>query len=219
MFKTDLFRSHFIASKTHSEKLMLVFHGRGDSLHPFKDFQNELNLKNMNFLLLNAPRKFMKGYSWYGEPPFEKSGVLKTREKVFMLLLELEIQGWKPENIFLLGFSQGCLVSADVALHYGKKLAGVVGVSGYFHFFPRWRNTLNSQSRKTPWLFTHGTKDDILKFDETRHGVEKLISEGLNVSWVESQKKHVFSEEDYPVIRKWVKNQMSSLNSRTSFRS
>jgi tRNA uridine 5-carboxymethylaminomethyl modification enzyme len=61
--------------------------------------------------------------------------------------------------------------------------------------------------------------DDILKFDETRHGVEKLMSEGLNVSWVESQKKHVFSEQDYPVIRKWVKNQMSSLNSRTSLRS
>lgn len=195
---------------------MLVFHGRGDSLNPFKEFQKELNLKDMNFLLLNAPRKFMRGYTWYGEPPYEKAGVLKVRTKIFELLNELEEQGWESQNIFLLGFSQGCLVSADVALNYKKKLGGVVGVSGYFHFFPRWRSQLSIQARKTPWLFTHGRKDDVLSIEETKLGVKKLQSEGLKVSWHESEKKHVFAENDYPLIRKWVKDQMSSLNSRTS---
>ena len=219
MFQTHLFDSHFIPSLIPSRKLMLVFHGRGDSLKPFKKFQEELNIKDINFLLLNAPRKFMKGYTWYGEPPFERAGVLKTRERIFELLGELEEHGWRSEDIFLLGFSQGSLVSTDVALHYGKKLGGVVGVSGYFHFFPRWRNQLTKNSRRTPWLFTHGKKDEVLDFQETRHGVEKLLSEGLKISWVESNKRHVFSEEDYPVIRKWVKNQMSSLNSSTSLKS
>jgi len=219
LIKTTLFRSHFIASKKPSKKLMIVFHGRGDSLHPFKDFQNELKLKDINFLLLNAPRKFLNGFSWYGEPPFERSGVLRIREKVFQLLSDLELAGWKAKDIFLLGFSQGCLVSADVALNYGKKLGGVVGVSGYLHFFPRWRSSITQETLKTPWLFTHGTKDDILKYDDTQFGVEKLKSAGLKVSWVGSEKKHVFSDEDYPVIRNWVKTQMSSLNSRTSLRS
>ncbi|MFN8790152.1 MAG: alpha/beta hydrolase [Bdellovibrionales bacterium] len=216
MVTTRLFRSHFIPSLRPSKNLMIVFHGRGDSLHPFKDFQRELNLQNMNFLLLNAPRKFMKGYSWYGEPPYESQGVLKIRKKVFQLLEELETQGWSSRNIFLLGFSQGCLVSADVALHYPKRLAGVVGVSGYFHFFPRWRSQVSPQAKRTPWLLTHGRRDDVLRIEETRFGVKKLMSEGLKVSWFESEKKHVFSEQDYPVIRGWVRRQMSSLNSRTS---
>lgn len=219
MFQTQIFDSHFIPSLRPSDKLMIVFHGRGDSLKPFKRFQEELDIKDINYLLLNAPRKFMKGYTWYGEPPFERAGVLKVRSQVFALLNELEEEGWKSEDLFLLGFSQGGLVSADVAMHYGKKLGGVVGVSGYFHFFPRWRNQLTEKSRKTPWLFTHGRRDDVLDFQETRHGVEKLMSEGLKVSWVESDKKHIFSEQDYPVIRKWVRHQMSSLNSRTSLRS
>lgn len=217
MVTTNLFRSHFIPSYKPSKKLMIVFHGRGDSLHPFKDFQKELRLREMNFLLLNAPRKFLRGYSWYGEPPYEKQGVIKIRQKVFQLLQELESQGWKSSDIFLLGFSQGCLVSADVALHYPKKFAGVVGVSGYFHFFPRWRAALTAQSKRTPWLFTHGRKDDILRIEDTKLGVQKLLSEGLHVSWYESEKKHVFSEKDYPLIRNWVRHQMSSLNSRTSF--
>jgi phospholipase/carboxylesterase len=219
MFQTQLFESYFIPSPRPSRKIMVVFHGRGDSLKPFKKFQEELNLLNMNFLLLNAPRRFLKGYSWYGEPPFERKGVLRIRQRVFDLLKELEDSGWSSQNIFLLGFSQGCLVSADVALNYGKKLGGVVGVSGYFHFFPRWRNHLTHKSRQTPWLFTHGRKDDVLDFKETHHGVEKLKSEGLSVSWVLSEKKHIFSDEDYPVIRKWVKNQMSSLNSKTNLSS
>ena len=216
MVSTDLFRSYFIPSLKPSTKLMIVFHGRGDSLNPFKEFK-ELGMRDMNYLLLNAPRKFMKGYTWYGEPPFERAGVLRIREKVFALLDDLQEQGWKAQDIFLLGFSQGCLVSADVAIHYPKKLGGVVGVSGYFHFFPRWRTKLTAQNRKTPWLFTHGTKDDVLAIEETKHGVSKLLSEGLKVSWFETDKKHVFCEKDYPVIRKWVKNQMSSLNSKTMF--
>ncbi len=217
MIKTDLFRSHFIASQKVSNKLMIVFHGRGDSLKPFKVFNQELGLTDINYLLLNAPRKYRGGYSWYGEPPYEADGVKKVREKIFQLLESLQLQGWDAENIFLLGFSQGCLVSADVALHYPRKLGGVVGVSGYFHFFPRWRTKLNKQNRQTPWLFTHGRKDDVLAIHDTRHGVNKLQSEGLKVSWIESDKRHVFSEQDYPVIRKWVKNQMSSLNSKTIF--
>lgn len=217
MINTDLFRSHFIPAQVASNKLMIIFHGRGDSLQPFKVFHQELGVKDMNYLLLNAPRKFMGGFTWYGEPPYERDGVKKIREKVFALLEDVQEQGWAAENIFLLGFSQGCLVSADVALHYPKKLAGVVGVSGYFHFFPRWRNRLNNQNRKTPWLFTHGRQDDILAIDDTKHGVNKLLSEGLEVSWFESNKKHVFCEKDYPIIRKWVRNQMSSLNSKTMF--
>jgi len=216
MIETNLFKSHFLPALRPSKKLMIVFHGRGDSLNPFKEFQSELNLKDINFLLLNAPRKFLKGYTWYGEPPYESAGIVKIRDRVFELLRDLEKQGWESQNIFLLGFSQGSLVSADVALHYPKRLGGVVGVSGYFHFFPRWRSRLSSQARKTPWLLTHGRKDDVLKLEETKLGVQKLISEGLKVSWNESEKKHVFSEQDYPLIRKWVKNQMSSLNSRTS---
>jgi phospholipase/carboxylesterase len=161
----------------------------------------------MNYLLLNAPRRFMGGWSWYGEPPFQKEGVLRIRESLFQVLGELELQGWKSENIFLFGFSQGCLISADLAMHYPKRLGGVIGISGYFHFFPRWRKHLTPDSAKTPWLFTHGRGDDVLRIDDTRFGVEKLRSAGLNVRWVEMDKDHVLLEKEYPLIRSWIRHQ------------
>ncbi len=187
---------------------MIVLHGRGDSLRPFRSFNEELRIPEMNYLLLNAPRKFMNGFSWYGEPPFQKNGVLKIRQKLIALLGQLEAEGWESKNIFLFGFSQGCLVSADLALNYPKKFAGVVGISGYFHFFPRWRNHLSKSAVQTPWLMTHGHQDEILDINETRYGVNKLIDAGLDINWVELDKKHSFEENEYPLIRRWVREKL-----------
>jgi phospholipase/carboxylesterase len=211
VIQTTLFKCKFIPSKKTSDKLMLVLHGKGDSLRPFRHFDEELNVPEMNYLLLNAPKKFLDGYSWYGDPPYERAGVLKIREKLLQLLSDLEAQGWKSENIFLFGFSQGCLVSADLGLNYPKKLGGIVGISGYFHFHPRWRQRLSMDSLKTPWVLTHGYKDDVLKIEETRHGVLKLRDAGLKVEWVELDKDHVLTDEEIPLIRKWVQERVKGL--------
>ncbi|MCE3010268.1 MAG: serine esterase [Proteobacteria bacterium] len=203
MIETALFKSHHIPSRKPSDKLMIVLHGKGDSLRPFKKFHQELRVKDMHFLLLNAPKKYLGGYSWYGDYPYQKSGVIKIRQKMLQLLSDLEAQGWKPENIHLLGFSQGCLVSSDVALHYPKKLGGVIGISGYFQFYPRWKKAL-AQNRRTPWLFTHGNQDDVLPIEDTKFGVGKLRLAGLKVDFVESNKDHVFEEREYPIIKRWL---------------
>lgn len=209
MIETDLFKVRFIQSPKKSDKLMIVLHGKGDSIKPFRAFDEELGVKQLNYLLVEAPNKFLGGYSWYGDPPYQKYGVLKLREKMMQLMTEVEMQGWKPENIFLFGFSQGCLVSADIAMNYPKKLAGVVGISGYFHFFPRWKKAMKD-NRKTPWLLTHGSKDDVLPIETTKFGIEKLRSAGLKVDFVESKKKHVLEDEEYPIIRKWVESQLKN---------
>ncbi|HEX7675537.1 MAG TPA: serine esterase [Bdellovibrio sp.] len=211
MITTDLFKHKFIPAKKKSDFLMIVLHGRGDSIRPFYDFDDELNIPEMNYLLLNAPRRFLDGYTWYGEPPYQSNGVIKIREKLFDLLNDLENQGWDSQKIFLFGFSQGCLISADIGMNYPKKLGGVVGISGYFNFYPRWKNNLSQDAKKTPWLFTHGHQDDILPLEETKYGVEKLKGAGLKVDWVEMDKDHSLKDEEYPIIRRWVREKLSDL--------
>lgn len=211
MITTTLFKHKFIPAKRKSEFLMIVLHGRGDSIKPFFSFDEEMAMPEMNYLLLNAPRKFLDGYTWYGEPPYQANGVMKIREKLFDLLNDLENQGWDSKKIFLFGFSQGCLISADVGLNYPKRLAGVVGISGYFNFYPRWRNNLSMDAKKTPWLFTHGHQDDILPLEETKYGVDKLKDAGLKVQWVEMDKDHSLKDEEYPIIRRWVRDQLTDL--------
>jgi len=109
----------------------------------------------MNYLLLNAPRKFLDGFSWYGEPPYQRDGVVRIRQKLIELLNELEAQGWKSKDIFLFGFSQGCLISADLACITQKNWLECRNF-GYFHFFPRWKSNINTKAKKNalvihPW--------------------------------------------------------------------
>jgi phospholipase/carboxylesterase len=211
MLETVPFEWEFIPAKKSSPYLMIVLHGKGDSLRPFRKFDQELGFKNMNFLLLNAPRRYLNGFSWYGDPPYQTRGVKKIREKLLQVLADLEVHGWDPKKIFLFGFSQGCLVGADLALNYQKPLAGVIGVSGYFQFFPKWKTKL-PKIKKTRWLLTHGTRDDVLPFEETKRSAQKLIQEGLKVSFVELDKKHTFENEEYSLIKKWVSNIMTEFS-------
>lgn len=204
-FQTDLFESKFISAERPSPYLMIVLHGRGDSLKPFRFFNEELKVRNINYLLLNANRKYLDGFSWYAEPPFQDQSVLKNRKRMFQLLDELHGWGWKNRQIFLLGFSQGGLVSADLALNYPQAFAGVISISSYFHFFSNWRAQLQPAAKKTPWLFIHGSDDDVLSWRETKFGAEKLIDAGFKIDWHLLDKKHVMIEEDYRIIRPWVR--------------
>ena len=184
---------------------MIVLHGRGDSLKPFKSIQEELGLKSMNYLLINAPRKYDGGYTWYGFPPRQARGVLKARSKLRVLMGELKEQGWETENIFLFGFSQGALVSVDFGMTYEEVLGGIIAISGYVYFFPQWRRKIKSAAFKTKWLLTHGVKDDALDIESSRICAKKLKDAGLPIKWMEFDKDHeIDEEEEVPFIQKFV---------------
>lgn len=184
---------------------MIVFHGRGDSIKPFLRFDQEMGLADMNYLLLRAPHRFLGGYSWFAERPHIEKHLLGLRTQLITLLYQLNQKGFKNENIYLLGFSQGSLVASDLALNFPVRFAGVIGISGYFYFFPRWQQGIRQQKPKTPWLFTHGNQDKILPLANTQFGVEKLKSAGLNVQFLSFDKTHVFNEHDFSAIQIWLK--------------
>lgn len=199
------FDYELILAKKPKKKLMVVLHGRGDSLKPFRDFDEELKVPGLNYLLINASRPYDTGYTWYAFPPHQAKGILLARKKLTRMMRELEKQGWKSKDIFFLGFSQGSLVSCDFAMHYDKPLGGVIGISGYIYFFNNWRRHLKPSSFRTPILLTHGTKDDALAIDETREDVKRLQAAGLKIKWKEFNKDHEIDERrELPFIRKWV---------------
>ncbi len=191
------------ATWAHNPQLMIVLHGRGDSLKPFRRIGGELQLPEMNYLLLNAPRRYAGGYTWYAFPPNQKRGVLLARSKLYRLIHELRLQGWPPENLYFLGFSQGCLVTGDLALNYPYPLGGIVGVSGYFYLFPQWKKRLKPPF--TPWLITHGKLDEDLPIDFTRRQVEEIRQAGYPVQWREYKKGHEFSLKELNDIRTWLR--------------
>ncbi len=198
--------------------LTIVLHGRGDSLDSFVSIKEELKIPEMNYLLVNAPRAYDAGFSWYAFEPNQKPGILKSRSKLSMLLEELALLGWPPRKIFFYGFSQGALMSCDLVMFGPHAFAGVVAISGYIYFFEDWKKSLKASAFQTPWLVTHGLQDDLLPIEETREQLEKLKGVGLPIVWKEFMKDHEIDLNiETQFIRKWMKSKMTQKSSMLRF--
>ena len=213
MIWTEQFQSRFVRAKKNSwaasPKLMVVLHGRGDSFKPFLHLPEEMRLPEMNYLFLNAPRKYDGGYSWYGLEPNHERGIMRSRSKLHHLMEELDVQGWRSEDIFLFGLSQGCLMASDLVMTYDRPFAGLLGISGYVWFFPRWSSKVSQTAKRTPWLMTHGFADEDIPIEETRAQVKRLQKNRFNVEWLEMNKGHeVETQFEAPMLGNWVRTRV-----------
>src|SRR3954471_11403236 len=113
----------------------LVLHGLGDSHRGWMDVAPMLALPGLGFAFADAPRPYGPGFSWFDIRADWSTDDQQVRESraalgglIAHLLKELAIP---DERLFLMGFSQGCLMALDTALRWPRRFAGVIGISGF----------------------------------------------------------------------------------------
>jgi phospholipase/carboxylesterase len=195
----------FPAKQAGSKRLMVVMHGLGDSSAGFHWMPQALDLPWMNYLLLNAPDPYYGGYSWYDFAGDAAIGVKRSAKLIADLLDEQRAKGFPTEQTILSGFSQGCLMTIEVACRYPHRFAGLVGISGYVHESEQLVKELSPVAKQQRFLITHGYKDPILPFDMVKGQMMGLKAAGLNIEWHEFMKAHTIAgEEELAVIRKFI---------------
>ena len=214
-FPIKTFSHRFFPAKNKSpdklmpEKLMIVMHGLGDSAEGYSWMPREFGIDDMNYLLLDAPDDYYGGFSWYDLTGGDQGiGIKRSRNLLLELLTELESLGWATEQIFLLGFSQGCVMCLDLGLRHNKKLAGICGISGYLfkegedHEF---MTEINRQAFNQNWLITHGRFDERVPYLITENQMKELQSFGLPIRFEIFDKTHTIdSAKELPKIREWI---------------
>jgi phospholipase/carboxylesterase len=115
-------------------------------------------------------------------------GLAAARENV-LAMLEAMKAALKPSKLVIGGFSQGAMLSVDVALRSDLALAGVVVMSGALIAEPEWR-PLVAKRKGLPILQSHGTRDPILPFLAGERLAELLKSAGLAHTWVPFPGEH-----------------------------
>jgi len=186
-------------------KLIVVLHGRGDSMAGFAWLPEALALPGVAYLFCNAPDEYFGGYSWYDLPPDQGPGILRSRGLLRELLDDLRGRGWQPQDVLLFGFSQGCLMAIDVAARYPHRLAGVVGISGYVFFADELQTETTPEARETAWWVSAGTQDGVVPYALTAEGVESMRDAGLAVDWHAYQKAHTIDPaRELPELRSWI---------------
>ncbi|MDX9732063.1 MAG: hypothetical protein RBT63_09860 [Bdellovibrionales bacterium] len=212
-FNTTLFDFEFQRGRSKEpfgrRRLGVVLHGKGDRLEAFQGIGEELDLKEFDFLLLNGPMKFGDGFKWMHDEPRHEKSLAIVRDQLLSLLEELKAHGYATENILWLGHSQGGRVASDLVMHSPDAFMGIVAVSSYVGFFKGWANQASASDAGgawlTPWLFTHGTLDRIIRPKEIRDDIRELARGRIPLTYREFLKGHDFDfKKEVPFIRRWI---------------
>ena len=195
---------HFIPAQEKSTKLMIVLHGRGDSIEGFKFLPSELKLNNMNYLLLDAPTPYFTGRSWYELPPKQLNGILQSRDLLTQTLDTLFTTEFSPGNTFLFGFSQGSLLTYEFGARYDRELAGYLAISGYIFDALTLLNEMKQCVNNGNWFCSHGSMDDVLEYSTSHDQVSYLKARGFDIDFRTYEKTHTIAPEELSDIRSWI---------------
>ncbi len=111
-------------------------------------------------------------------------GLAEARARVVAFLDELDRRlAVDPRLVVLGGFSQGAMLSCDVALRTARPLAGLALLSGTLLCKSEWI-PLMGKRRGLPVLQSHGSDDPLLPFSLAEHLRALLTQAGMAVDWV-----------------------------------
>lgn len=115
------------------------------------------------------------------DPTEVPDGLLEGRALVDAMLDDLD-RSLHPSQIVLGGFSQGAMLSCDVALSTDRPLAGLVMLSGTLIAEARWR-PLMPRRRGLAVFQSHGVSDGLLPYSLSERLRDALVDAGLSVTW------------------------------------
>lgn len=122
------------------------------------------------------------------------AGLGEARARVAGLLDELE-RDWRvpPGKLVLGGFSQGAMLSCDLALRSERPLAGLVLMSGTLIAAPEWA-PLYAKRRGLKTLVSHGREDPMLPFTAAEELRDLLTRAGVEVRFVPFHGGHTIGD-------------------------
>lgn len=190
---------------------ILALHGRGSNEQDLVELATHLP----EGLLWISPRAPLvlgpDSYEWYrvrviGRPDPEQ--VLSALETMDHFIDEiLSAYPVDPQKLFLLGFSQGSILSMCYMLSHPSRIAGVIAQSGYI---PNGVDLEIEEAdvKDKPFILTHGEQDTLLPIDWARASRDQLQKLGVNLTYYEFQMGHNVTMESLSVISTWLKKQL-----------
>lgn len=157
-------------------------------LHGYRSNEtNFLKLKNkfpshFLFVSVQAPIAYdATHFAWYGLdfstdekiPNLEEAA--ESREKLAKFIEELQQKyAVAPEQTFLLGFSQGAIMSTSIGLLHPELVGGVVPISGRLPKAIELEK--NTTTTYPPFFIIHGETDDVISVGEA-YGILKKLND------------------------------------------
>jgi phospholipase/carboxylesterase len=198
--------------------LLLLLHGVGSHEH---DLMGLAPYVDPRFFVISAraPITLAPGaYAWF-HVEFTSTGpsiIPEEAETSRVLLLRfiedaVERYALDSRRVYLMGFSQGAIISLSLALTEPHHVAGVVAMSG--RILPQVVSNLASpkEMEGLPILVVHGTEDIVLPVDYGRAARDILSKLPVDLTYREYPMGHHVTDESLRDVTRWLTQRLDAM--------
>ena len=199
---------------TKNAPLLILLHGYGSNEQDLFSFAEELP---EDLLIVSAQAPYTMGnraYAWYAINFDNVNGKFsdlkqakESIDKIAVFIDEIKEKYQTNYNkTFLLGFSQGAILSYSLSFFYPNKVQNVIALSGYINIEVLPENI--SKEIKTDYYCSHGSVDQVLPVDWARKSKPFLDNLGLQNVYSEYPVGHGVAPQNFYNFKSWIEDRL-----------
>lgn len=190
---------------------VLWLHGLGADGHDFAPLVPQLvrpEWPAVRFVFPHAPirpislNNGLPMRAWYDVAGFDLSqqqdeaGIRASIGEVRALIAREAARGIVPQNLVLIGFSQGGAIALAAGLRHVERLAAMVALSTYLPIADATARELASANAATPVFMGHGTFDPVVPIALGRRSRDELRAWKYAVDWHDYPMAHQVCQQE-----------------------
>jgi phospholipase/carboxylesterase len=198
--------------KLEKNPLLLLLHGYGSNEADLFSFATELP-GEYYIISAQAPYDLQYGsYAWYAinfdanENKFSDLDQARESRDLIANFIEELIANYPidKDNVSLLGFSQGAILSYAIALSQPEKIKNVIALSGYANAEMMQANYQNNDFSNLRIFHSHGTVDQVIPVEWARKTGPFLKELNINATYKEYPVGHGVAPQNFYDFKNWL---------------
>jgi len=194
--------------------LLLMVHGYGSNEKDLFSFANALP-NNLTIVSIRGPiETFGMGYAWYdisidhmGNKTYNNEMAIKSRDTIYKFILNCnKLFNTDPNNVSLLGFSQGAILVNAIALTFPNCVKNIMSLSGGVD-----ENIINLSKigfEKLSFYFSHGSQDEVLPYLQAKDSLKFLDKNNILYDFETYPVGHGVCPDNFKSMLAWLKNKL-----------
>jgi phospholipase/carboxylesterase len=199
--------------KTAKTPVLIIMHGYGSDENDFLDLAKKVDGRFMTFCL-RAPNSMQgSGYCWYeiqflanGDFKYSYDQVKQSRSKILSFISNAcKVYQLDSTQVFLMGFSQGAIMSYELALFAPNKIKAALPLSGRLLTESKAHKNNPQDITKLNFFIAHGTSDERIKILESEKAVTYLQEKKIkSIIFKKYNMGHTLSNEEVDNIKEFL---------------
>lgn len=165
-----------------ADKLIIMVHGRGANPYDIVSLRDYLQLVNFAIWAPAASYNQWYPYSFLAPPQQNEPGLSSALELLGDLVKEAESEKFLPEQIFLLGFSQGACLTLEYAARNAERYGGVIAFTGGLIGDKIYEENYGGNFAATPVYISSGDPDPHLPVERVEESARIIEKMGADVT-------------------------------------